>query len=446
MNRRTRVTVLTAVLVVVLAVLGFQAVTADPTDPATSYGGPAESNETLVTVQSYGWFDQNNGDAFIVADNGTKTWEFRPENARVFDAELLENGNVLVSYGTEVPSAECPDEYRNTERMSDHCVRNNVVEIDPNDDNEEVWAYRWHDAFIEWHEVHDADRLPNGETAIIDMGNDRAFTVDEAGDVTWEWDGREHLGPGSDFWAEHVPENQREDLRPQGPEDDWTHMNDIDQLANGNVQLSIRNFDVVIEVDPETDEIVDVVGSPGDHSVMQKQHNPNRLERHETMLIADSENDRVVEIDANSEEEVWSYDGTGSGKKLRWPRDVDRLPNGNSLVVDSRNFRVLEINPEGEVVWQHSLEEERGIVYDADRVGLPEEPDDVPSGHNIASRTSDDGLLADTAYTVESWAGFVFPPWVGVRELLLILVGLAISLALAVEGVLHVRARRADRV
>jgi hypothetical protein len=40
-------------------------------------------------------------------------------------------------------------------------------------------------------------------------------------------------------------------------------MNDIDQLPNGNSQLSIRNFDVIVEVNPETNRIVDVIGQQG---------------------------------------------------------------------------------------------------------------------------------------------------------------------------------------
>jgi hypothetical protein len=255
------------------------------------------------------------------------------------------------------------------------------------------------------------------------MGNNRAFTVNEAGEITWQWNATDHLTPGTPFWEEYVPEGSEAEYRQGGPESDWTHMNDIDRLANGNFQLSIRNFDVLIEVDPETNDIVDVVGSPGDHSVMREQHNPMRLSDG-TVLVADSENDRVVEVDVETEEIVWRYDGTGSGKLLQWPRDADRLPNGNTLITDSRNFRVIEVDPTGEVVWAYEMTETRGIMYEADRLGIPEESTTVPSGRDLESRSSA-GPVSSTIATANSWLSFLpfLPPWVGIVELLGLLSG-----------------------
>jgi outer membrane protein assembly factor BamB len=440
MNRRLLVPAV--VLCLAVALLVGQAATATPPTQAPEGGEGAYPGETLVAVQAYGWFDQDNGSVFTVAQNGTKTWEYDPPHAYVFDAEALDNGNVMVAFG-QTPLAEnvrCPDEYYSGQRPAGQngCIYNRVVEVNP-DTNEVVWEHSWYDAFPTHHEVHDADRLDNGETVIIDMGNDRTFTVDQAGEITWQWNATEHLSEGTPFWEEYVaplPESEREEFRRSGPESDWTHMNDVDRLQNGNFQMSIRNFDITIEVDRETGEIVDVIGAPTRHEVMNEQHNPNRLERHGTLLVADSENDRVVEVDVETEEIVWEYDGTGSGKKLAWPRDADRLPNGNTLVTDSRNFRVVEVGPNGSVVWSYSLADSRGIVYEADRLGpdgdLPEEPDNVPAGGELESRSS--GGFGATVATVESWLGFVFPPWVGLLELLTGLVGVASGLVLVREG------------
>ena len=40
--------------------------------------------------------------------------------------------------------------------------------------------------------------------------------------------------------------------------------------------------------------------------------------------------------------------GVDSAQEVRfdWPRDADRLPNGNTLITDSRNNRVVEVTPE----------------------------------------------------------------------------------------------------
>jgi hypothetical protein len=413
-ERRTRVAAYVAIVVVLALVLGFQAVTASGMAAATSDDGrwratppeavaTATANEpgpddgeesdgvatrnrsgVLVSVQSYGGFGQNNGRAVLVQD-GDVVWSFAPEDSRVFDAELLDNGNVLVSYATHLPASECPDEHLEYKR--DRCVRNNVVELDY-DTKEVVWEYRWLDAFINHHEVHDSDRLPSGETAIVDMGNDRAFVVDENGSVVWEWLAREQIGPGTDFWEKFGGPK-----RP-APESDWTHMNDIDLTDEGHFLLSIRNFDVVLEVNRSTKDIVHVTGEPretgvdveGRVPILDDQHNPMLVGNESHVVVADSEADRIVEVNRSSGEVVWTF-----SEGLLWPRDADRLPNGNTLVTNSLRYEVEEVTPDGEVVWRYEVawRGKRGIPYEADRVSIPEEPDGMPVlGESTAASTT----------------------------------------------------------
>ncbi len=433
MDRRRRLAFLAAVLAVLVLTLGLQAATAG--SETTRWMDGTYDGDTLLTVQSYGWFGSDNGKAFIVDEDGTIAWEFDPPDTRVFDGEMLATGNVQLAVGTRLPLEECPDEYAN-----DHCILNRVIEVDV-DTNEIVWEYSWTDAFMSHHEVHDADRLPTGEVAIADMGNNRAFIVDQDGEITWSWRAENHIAAGTEFWEQYVPADRADEFRKGGPESDWTHLNDIDLLPSGNIQLSIRNFDVVLEIERDTKEIVDVIGRPGDHEVLNEQHNPNRL-ANETLLVADSENDRIVEIDVETGEPFWSYSG-GSGQ-LAWPRDADRLPNGNTLLVDSRNFRVLEINTTGNIVWEYSLAGDRGIVYDADRLGLPEEPTDVPTAKSFGGNgTVTRGSPLVT--TVESWAGFIFPPWVRFAELLTIAGMIVVSLALLIDSALYLTRDRNRR-
>ena len=436
--RRRRAVGFAAVLALSLVALGALAVTAD--DPVEVEEDDPYPGDTLVAVQAYGWFGNYNGEVFVVDEDGDRQWEYRPGDAAVFDAELLDNGHVMVSYGKRIPDEDCPARWRDTPR--DHCIRNVVEEVDP-ETNDRVWAHSWYDRYMPYHEVHDADRLESGETAVIDMGQHRVFTVDRSGEVTWEWSAIEHLDEGSAFWSEHVEGTSRDDHSYEGPNQDWTHMNDVDRLDNGNFLLSIRNFDVVIEVDPETDDVVRVLGEPGNHSLMREQHDPSYLSLHDTLIVSDSENDRVVEYDAETMEEIWRYEGPSDGDRLQWPRDADRLPNGNTLVADSRNFRVLEVNTTGHVVWGHDMTDERGIVYDADRLGpnrdLGEEPENVPPGDDLDGTYYGEGVGGTIAYA-NSWIGFVFPHWVGLPGLLAILAALSSGVGMAYEGYRYRRA------
>jgi len=452
MERRRRLQVLAAVVLLSTALLAVSAITASETEPLPSGESSAGAYQgyTLVSTQSYDSFRNDNGDVRLVAPDGETVWRYDPPNAFVFDAELTENGTVLVAMGesASAPGVECPERYGGTPESGTpgpfRCIHNRVVEVDF-ETKDVVWEHSWYDAFPTHHEVHDADRLPNGETVIVDMGNDRVFTVDQAGETTWEWNATEHIGEGTEFWNRHVPEDKQAEFRRQGPESDWTHMNDVDRLENGHVQVSIRNFDVVVEIDPATDAIVNVVGAPGDHSVMNEQHNPMYIDGG-TVLIADSSHggptgaDRVVEVDAETDEVVWAYDGTGSGTKLQWPRDADRLPNGNTLITDSRNNRVIEIDENGTVVWRYSLAKQGGIIYEADRVShpdnatyIPEEFHEVPSGRSLDGRTTTN-TIGELSAVVGSWAGLVLPYWVGGVEILLALVGVVALVALGWDG------------
>ena len=360
-----------------------------------------EPGNTLISTQGY----DDNGELIEVTPQGGMAWRFDPPNSRVFDAEVLDNGNVLVSVATLREPPHCPDATLRVE--PDQCVENRVLELEYSS-QDVVWEHNWYDAYAHNHEVHDADRLPNGNTAIVDMGNDRASVVDRAGEVVWEWKADRYLAPGSEFYEQYGG-----DPNP-GDEADWTHINDIDRLVNGNFQLSIRNFDSVIEVDPESKEVVGVIGRPGNHTRLYEQHNPDRLESAGTVLIADSENDRVIEYDLRTGEPVWTYGGTGL---LTWPRDADRLPNGNTLITDSQRNRVIEVDAEGEVVWEYSG---APFAYSADRVGVPEDATGLPSGRTLDSRVAE-GPLVGVVSKLASYARFVVPAWIGVPVLLNVL-------------------------
>lgn len=449
MDARPRVMVLVAVLLLSISVVAGSALTSgtpeastrttpdtddSPTTPnATNTSGPYPGH-TLITLQAEVWFGENNGSAFIVSPEGETVWAWQPPNSRVFDGEMLRNGNLLFSVGEVVPTEDCPDEYDSRQ----NCILNRVVEVDY-ETKEVVWQYEWYDAFPTHHEVHDADRLPNGETVVADMGNHRVFTVDQSGDVTWEWKAEDHISEGTTFWEEYVPEDQQEEFRRKGPESDWTHLNDVDYLGNDTFLLSVRNFDTVLRVERPSGDITGVYGSPGRHEVMNEQHNPAYLTTGErdTLLVADSENDRIVEVDAETNERVWLYDGTGSGTRLTWPRDADRLPNGNTLITDSRGDRVIEVNPAGEVVWEWKRKAPKPIIYESDRVFLPEDerylPEEPGGTTGVDYRSRQSGPVGGTIASVNSWLSFWLPSWLGVVELGAGLVGIVAAVALRRE-------------
>jgi hypothetical protein len=77
-------------------------------------------------------------------------------------------------------------------------------------------------------------------------------------------------------------------------------------------------------------------------------------------LIADCYNHRVIEVDPGKNI-VWQYT-TGLG----YPCDAERLSNGNTLIADSGHYRVIEVDPSGNIVWEYSIY--KGYPCDAQRL------------------------------------------------------------------------------
>lgn len=227
---------------------------------------------------------------------------------------------------------------------------------------ERVWSEQ-----LPFLDTHDADPLNRTHIVIANMRNpdeangtndDRVVVYDrEADEIVREWRfaDRYDRSVGGDY------------------ADDWTHLNDVDAVALGGADrpthflLSPRNFDQVILVNRSTGAIDMRLGSDQEYDVLHEQHNPDFLRADDgtpTFLVADSENDRIVEYARGDDgwTRTWQV---GSGETLAWPRDADRLRNGHTLVGDSRNNRVLEVTPRGEVVWEVYAP---WLVYDAERI------------------------------------------------------------------------------
>jgi outer membrane protein assembly factor BamB len=403
----------TAVLAVLAATLLLQGVAADfgATEPVvTGASDTPTPNNTLVGVPGRSAGGWPNGRAIELNPDGEVVWRYEPEHARVYDVEVL-GETVLVAAPTMIAAENCPDEH--LDYVEQRCVKNRVIEVDY-DTKEIVWHYSWYDERIHNSDVHDADRLPNGNTAIADMAKERALIVAPNGTVVWEWGAANHLGANSSYhrtYGGRLPPADEDEHMKMKRDGGWLHLNDIDVLENGNVQLSLRNDDTVVEVDRETKAIVRVIGEPDNHTILHAQHNPIRLAHAGTVLVADSENDRIVEIDVDTGERVWAYGGTG---RLTWPRDGKRLPNGHTLITDTRAGRVVEIDRNGTIVWEVT---ELGNPYSAVRIGDGENPDDAVPGRVLTGDVERNRAVGLVKQAV-GLSHYVLPEWMGAVAIL----------------------------
>ena len=246
-----------------------------------------------------------------------------------FDAELLTNGNILIVL-----------------------PRKGIIEIDR--EGRTVWEHN--DPKIS----HDADRLPNGNSIYVfgdhdEINDAQVKEVNPKGDIVWNWQAKDHFNK-SPF----------SDISNQG----WTHTNAVIRLKNGNTLISPRNFNLLVEVDPNG-KPVRFIGK----NFLRHPHDPVVLDNGNILVVNQQRPHRSIEIDNKTGKVIWEYP---EFDRMNSPvRDVDRLPNGNTIITGTR--RIVEVTPDGNVVWelrykkfniQNGLERSRKGFFNAQRIPL----------------------------------------------------------------------------
>ncbi|WP_433630371.1 aryl-sulfate sulfotransferase [Halomicrococcus sp. NG-SE-24] len=286
---------------------------------------------------------------------------------------------------------------------------------------------------------HDGDRLNDTRYVVADIAQDRVFVVNTTtGLVEWSWDAQQAFDPQTSG----------------GPyPEDWTHINDVEVVQNDRIMVSVRNHDQVVFLDRETGVVKNwTLGSDDNHDVLYEQHNPDYINASNggpAVLIGDSENNRVVEY--QRENGSWNQSWTWQDARTQWPRDADRLPNGNTLITDSNGNRVVEVNDQGKVVWSVDI----AFPYEAERLGTGDESTGGQSAKSLglgseeASNSESGGQVNDNqkeGIAGSIWVGiknlvpgrymnalmYVLPAWMGPTELAALLVTVLSVLAWAI--------------
>jgi hypothetical protein len=148
-----------------------------------------------------------------------------------------------------------------------------------------------------------------------------------------------------------------------------------DLFRRGNILISARNIDAVAILDPDEEKIVWALSG-----MWKAQHEPELL-ANGNMLVFDNLGNRgmskVIEIDPLAQTIVWAYEGTPeNGFFTKECGAAHRLPNGNTLIIESAAGRVFEVTPGGETAWEYfnperAAEDETLIATVFDAVRLP---------------------------------------------------------------------------
>ena len=383
----------------------------DPGDGTATDGTPTptatpapDAPQTLVGMQG-GWV--THGSVFKF-DGHDEAW--RVTNADgYFEVSVLDDGRIAAAFSNESVQTDCAP-------YDSPCGRTGFRIIDPDAAGGPAVVSEYSFATRRQHnrEVHAVDALGGDRFAFADMDRERIVVV-ENGTEVWEW-------RASSFYD--APDD------PTGR--DWLHINDVDAIGDERFLVSVRNANQLLVV--ERDEgVVDVINEDRDGDDSSCLESRQLLDADETATCAvatppcsitsttpsgwataasSSPTRRTTGIVELRERNgtwtpVWTL-SEAHGIPLYWPRDADRLPNGDALVTDSLNRRVFVTRPNGTVVWSYATDR---IPYEADAVGVGEAAGGLPrtgagddgmvtrsdDGDNGTAPANDDGTATSTA-------------------------------------------------
>ena len=120
----------------------------------------------------------------------------------------------------------------------------------------------------------------------------------------------------------------------------------------GNILLSMRDFDLICIIDPQTWKVVWAL-----KGMWARQHQPVLIDNG-NMLIFDNlglggERSRILEFNPLDQQVHWEY-GTKKNEAFfsRLLGSVQRLPNGNTLISESDNGRIIEVTSDKKIAWE----------------------------------------------------------------------------------------------
>ena len=344
--RTLRIALLVAVLVLALPLASGFVTRHDATDASSPANRtdvprtPGQSSAHLAYV-----VDAAGPGQLTVVNRTTGTTVFKTTEHELYhDVDPSPAGETSLTYVASDVRGEavCPD------RLKTPCTHNVIERVNYSTGETE----RLYGRFLNYSgssQTHDVDRISDAKFLVGDIKFDRIFVVNVRTDtVEWTWNASSAFAPSSG-----------------GKSGDWTHLNDVEVLSEDLYMVNLRNQDRVAFVHRDRGLLENwTLGAEDDYDVLYEPHNPDYIPAENggpAVLIADSENNRVVEYQRQNG--TWNRTWTWTDETLQWPRDADRLPNDNTLIVDTHGTRILEVRPNGTIARERAVP--RG-VYDAE--------------------------------------------------------------------------------
>jgi len=196
-----------------------------------------------------------------------------------------------------------------------------------------------------------ARRLKGGIPKTEDRGiiwTDGLHEVTPDGKIAWEWSAVDHL-LDPDYHT----------LCPLEPRGDFTHMNSVEELPDGNILVGFRNIDTICIIEKPSGKVIWQWG----RGEVSHQHYPTMLDNGNILLFDNGvhrKNDslitysRGVEVNPETNKIEWEYVADPPQSfYAALISGCQRFPNGNTLICEGPRGRVFEVTKDGEKVWEY---------------------------------------------------------------------------------------------
>jgi hypothetical protein len=368
-----------------------------PTITVPQPPGPgSDSNEDLV-LQQVGRSAPGVPQPYVTDLAGNVVWYYDPAQAGFKTGipaqavDLVPGGTVLVTGAdSRAPFTYSQDVLREID-LAGYTVRE--TNLDAINAQLTALGYNNIDSF-----THDANRLPNGQTAVIGL-TERTVNVngtatnyvgadiivlDRNFKVAWVWDSFDHLDTsrGPILGETVVPGVLDPDAAvPNLPAVDWLHANAVDwSPGDGNLTVCLRNQDWVIKIayanGTGDGHVIWRLGQGGDFAVSSTdpspwfsgQHGAHYIDASTLIVFDDGDTRRASDPTADSRGQVWKIDEQTMTATLVFNADLDnysdalgwaqRLSNGDYSFDSGRQgvaphqiAQTIEVQPDGSKVY-----------------------------------------------------------------------------------------------
>jgi hypothetical protein len=132
---------------------------------------------------------------------------------------------------------------------------------------------------------------------------------------------------------------------------DGSNIKETAPFLQGHALISLRNFHYIAIVDLTEIEVTWMLSG-----MWTLQHQPECLDNGNILVfdnLGENGYSEVIEFNPLTQEIVWGYRGNNkNGFCSPSLGSQQRLPNGNTLITESRDGRVFEVTPDNELVWE----------------------------------------------------------------------------------------------